>query len=87
MPIPVPNRVSSDTHLEQNRKTQRHPQHSLTTDVIGEIFMSLDSNDGCEHDFDIMILPDEEKTISPPFLQYSGELIAVKRIHVQCLHL
>lgn len=75
MPIPFPNRVSSDTH-EQIRKKQRHHQHSLTPDVIGEIFASLDSNDGCKHDFNIMILPDEEKTISPPFLQYSGEFIA-----------
>ncbi len=79
MPIPVPNRVSSDTHLEQNRKKQRHHQHSLTPDAIGEIFASLDSNDGCKHDFDIMILPDEEKTISPPFLQYSGEFIACEK--------
>lgn len=73
------NRASSDTHLEQNRKKQCHHKHSLTTDVIGEIFASLDSNDGCKHDFNIMILPDEEKTISPPFLQYSGKSIACER--------
>lgn len=73
MSIPFP------THLEQNRKKQRYHQHSLTPDVIGEIFASLDSSEGCEHDFNIMILPDDEKTILPPFLQYSGKFIACEK--------
>jgi len=60
--------MSIPSNLEENPPKK---QQSLTPKVVGEIFASLDSNKGCKHDFCIILLPEIEKTIMPPFLQYS----------------
>ena len=68
------NRDASTPQLEQNPPKR---QQRLTPTVVGEIFASLGSNKGCKHDFSIVILPDVETTIMPPFLQYSGTFVVV----------
>mmetsp|Transcript_1534 Transcript_1534/g.2451 ORF Transcript_1534/g.2451 Transcript_1534/m.2451 type:complete len:600 (-) Transcript_1534:359-2158(-) len=88
MSIPFPNHISSDTHNRPKPKRQQHgsPHHHLTPKVIGEIFESLDSNDGCKHDFNIIILPDEETRISLPFLQYPEGTYLILRPNVRIPH-
>ena len=74
--------MSIPSNLEENPPKK---QQSLTPKVVGEIFASLDSNKGCKHDFCIILLPEIEKTIMPPFLQYSGTLFHAKGKCICCL--
>jgi hypothetical protein len=69
MSMPSNNRGESKPHLRPIT------HQSLTPKVLGEIFASLGSNKGCKHDFSIIILPEMETTIMPPFLQYEGTFV------------